>query len=207
MNTFDEIEKIEKNYDDVENMRIYSIFEHYNNVPNIENNDFTIIGLRTELSTYNKKGSKLSSKYTLDGVLYVEKLFIYESFGVWIKINWYKNDGSIGLSKTLYKSLDPTEMKKINSSNRDRLIYTVYNDAVVTLNPNDLLTIINHYNPLIENYIKYNFTDLYNAITNEPVLIDGNANNIYTLLQLTLPISAEFPSGTTLQNFILTRIS
>lgn len=195
---FEKTSKVEYFIDEIEELKIYEFYEHYNYEVIVEDTDFTTLSLTTDKSFYGAKAIKEYTKYKKDDNVFVEKYFSYTFNGVWIKIDWLKLDDSIGISKTFFKPLNFFEILSIEKNNRNRAILIIFTKLYEILTKEDRDLLINHYQTNIDDFINYNTNLLYDSIYDEPELIDGEENIVYNILETYID-----DEESTLKTFIL----
>lgn len=129
--------------------------------------DFTLLGLTTETPKYGVKGVKSYSDYTLNGQLAVKKEFNYTDLGLELKFNYYLNDGTVGFVKTEFKPLDKVELGKIFISNRARTIAYLQTSAIGTPIENGVNALLKRYFTEVGLFVQNNTNDFINALNNE----------------------------------------
>ncbi|BBI90644.1 hypothetical protein HYO65_gp252 [Tenacibaculum phage PTm1] len=157
--------------------------------------------LEKESPLYDK-GRKVKSSYIKNGHVYIEKIFkdVYSDdnklTGILMDINWYNEDGSIGLTKQqLIKKFNSAELKTELRKRRNRIIDYLIARAE-DLNIDWFINILlKELKTEIELFIENKTSDFYNSIISE--LDNENSKSI------TNPNNG---SQTTIRDFLKTNL-
>lgn len=178
---------ITRNIRNNDELRIFPYIEEMSYDPCIHSLDFTLIGLVNKSPNYGLKGIKIDNTYCNDAdEVVVKKSFDYVATGVNLLFEWYKHDGTVGVSKSQFKPLNVVEIHKIEKANRDRTISYLHAAAIGTPIEMHVTEVLKHYKEEIDLFIYNNTDDLINAVMAEPqFLADGvTPNPIWNYLRI-----------------------
>lgn len=175
----------------------------------VENFDFTLLSSINKANPSFYKGRKTSSKYFgEDNELVAQKFFedIVEDGNIvslGMKIEWYNDDDSVGLTKEqVIKNYNKAEVKILLRKRRTRIIDYLIAASEGTPIETDVNEILKHYKTEIDLYIYNDTSDFVDGINNETDnTILGYLNRIIA------PPTEEYPTGETVKDGILEQIS
>lgn len=142
-------------------------------------------GRKTESSYLNPDNDELVVRKTFTDVETVGELS-----GIDILIEWYNSDGSVGLTKTVHKPLDPVESHVYQQARRRRAIEQLIAGAKGTTVENDVREIFIHYETEVKRWYELGGDELGDTIAGEsdPTIL-GYLNEV--------PDEEQFPGQTT----------
>lgn len=200
-------------------LRIKSIVD--SSISNIKDFDFTLLSELTKESPLYEKGRKMKSTYTHDGVLYVEKIFEDVNVGeeldsLKMTINWFNDDGSIGLvKKQTIKKFNKAEVKTFLRKRRQRAIdyleasaeqkgFGWVIDLILTNFKTELELFILSGNSIFKDVIVAETTNENSKVVDLP---DGSKATLSAILNSKLPPTELYPEGQTVAEGIIEEIN
>lgn len=156
-----------------ESLAILKAFD-YDYMEDVMRMDYSICGLFKEPSAYDK-GRKTESNYYFDEektILCVKKTFqdVYDQgvfTGIDVTHDWYKNDGTVGMTKAEFKPLSMYEASKLLRKRRERAVDSLSIDAIGTPAETLMPGILDWYKNEISEFIAMGNTALEDAINAE----------------------------------------
>lgn len=133
---------------------------------NIKNQDFTIIGLNKQPPVFDK-GRKKEASFTSDSIgqdVVVKKTFIDKEYGIDVLFEWYKTDGTVGLSKTQEVHMSKEQLGDFFRQRRQRQVSSLIEGAKGTPVESLVGAIFAHYSNEVEEYLQVGDNVLENAI-------------------------------------------
>lgn len=138
--------------------------------------DFTILGFRKRAPHYDR-GRKIRAEYhcAYNDELIVEKIFndvkdpdTGRLIALQVTFNWYKEDNTIGLTKTeIVKELNKAQAETIERQRRERAIDFLISEARYTPNEPYVTMLMLHYETQINHFKSKAADDFAEALQNE----------------------------------------